>query len=106
MDVLIDKQTRTYDALSRYSAIPFYYNTQDNKYVCGITRQLSTTTNYTIHKVQPYDTFDTLSLYYYGRPDYYWVIADFNQIQDSLAKLYGNYSTLKIPTISYITYGR
>lgn len=104
MDVLKDKQTKTYNALSRYSSIPFYYHTLDNKFIYGLTKQLSTDTDYTIHTVALNDTLDSLALKYYGRPDYYWIIADFNRIQDPMISLYAKYKTIKIPSISYIYY--
>lgn len=102
MNVLKDKQTRTYENLNRYAEIPFYYNTLDNKYVSGVVKQLSSNSEYTTHKVKPSDTLDSLALYYYGRPDYYWVISDFNRIIDVYKNLYDNYETIKIPSLSYI----
>lgn len=104
MDVLKDKQTRNYNSLSRYSSIPFYYNTKDNKYIYGITKWLGEQTSYTIHELKPYDTLDSLALYYYGRPDYFWIIADFNRIIDTMEDLYEVRSEIKIPSISYIYY--
>ena len=71
MDVLKDKQTRTYDSLSRYSSIPFYYNTLDNKYIYGLTKQLGDDVDYIVHNVRANDSLDSIALYYYGRPDYY-----------------------------------
>lgn len=101
MNVLKDKQTRTYPSLNRYSEVPFYYNTLDNKYVCGLVKQLSNDTEYSLHTLKPNDTLDSLALYYYGRPDYYWIIADYNRI-NPYKDLYQNYQTIKIPSISYI----
>ena len=106
MDALKNKQTRDYPSISRYSTIPFYYNTLDNKYVCGITKQLGEDSDYTIHTVKKYDTLDSLALYYYGRPDLYWIIEDFNRIPNPFVDLYKKYSTIKIPSISYIYYER
>lgn len=71
MDILKDKQTRQYDYISRYAGFPFYYNTKDNKYIYGLTSQLSTSVRYTVHTVLPSDNLDYLSNYYYGRPDYF-----------------------------------
>ena len=104
MDVLKNKQTKLYDYLSRYSTFPFYYNTQDNKYIYGITNNLSEDTPYYAHKVEQFDTLDKLALKYYGRPDLYWVIADFNRIIDSFRPLYKNIDIIKIPTLSSIQY--
>ena len=104
MDVLKNKSYKQYPYISRYSGFPFYYNTLDKKYIYGITKQLSLDTPYVLHKVTQTDTLDSLSLQYYGRPDLYWVIADFNRIQDSYIKLSERYETLKIPSISSIVY--
>lgn len=106
MDVLKNKQTKNYNYVSRYATFPLYYNTLDDKYVYGITSQLRNDVSYVECKIQPGDNLDNLSQHYYGRPDYYWVIADFNRIQDTLIELYGNYDTLKIPTFSGISFER
>ena len=58
------------------------YNTLDERYQCDISRYLDKSTPYAIHKVDIGDTLDTLALYYYGNPTYYWMIADFNDIFD------------------------
>lgn len=102
MDILKDKQGRSYEYTSRYSAFPFYYNTEDDKYIYGITKQLGQNTPYTLHELKDYDTVDTLALKYYGRPDLYWVICDFNRIQDPYINLLDRFTSLKIPTISSI----
>ena len=47
------------------------------------------------------DTLDSLALKYYGRPDLFWVIADFNRIQDPYINLYENYNFLNIPLLHY-----
>lgn len=106
MDVLIDKQSKTYEAVSRYSVLSFYYNTLDNKYIYEIGKHLSSDTNYVKHKIEQYDTLDSLSLKYYGRPDLYWVIADFNRILDPYVDLYLEYSSdsINIPTLSSIEF--
>ena len=104
MDVLKDKQTRTSDSLSRYSSIPFYYNTKDNKYIYGLTKQLGQNVDYVVHNVKPSDTLDSIALFYYGRPDYYWIVADFNRIQNPFIDLSEKFKTIKVPSISYIYY--
>ena len=106
MDILSDKTVRSYDYTSRYAPFPFYYNTWDNKYVYGLTNQLSEDAEYVLHKVVDTDTLDKLAYKYYGRPDLYWIIADFNRIQDSYTKLFGNFKTIKIPALSGIRYKR
>lgn len=102
MDILTNKQTRKHDYLSRYTPFYLYYNTIDKKYIYGITSQISSLSEYSAHKVETTDTLDSLALKYYGRPDYYWVIADYNRIQDPFITLYGKYKTIKIPSLSTV----
>ena len=104
MDVLKDKSQKRYKYISRYTPFAYYYHTLDNKYIYATTSQLNENVTYVAHKVNESDTLDSLSLKYYGRPDYYWIIADFNRIQDPYMKLFGRFDTLKIPTLSDITF--
>lgn len=104
MEALKDKQTRSYDYISRYSPFSYYYNVNDNKYIYEITSQLNENIPFVEHKIEQKDTLDSLAFYYYGRPDLYWVIADFNRIQDPLEKLYGKYNSLNIPKISDVSF--
>jgi len=68
----------------------------------GLTGQLSPDSSYTLHTVQPEDSLDSLAYRYYGRPDLFWVIADFNRILDSYTRLYPKYTNIKIPALSSI----
>lgn len=104
MDELENKTYKSYDYISRYISFPFYYNTYDDKFIYGLTSQLNTQTEYVLHTVKKTDNLDKLSLQYYGRPDLYWAIADFNKIKDPYTELFSNYKTLKIPTLSSIEY--
>lgn len=104
MDVLKDKSKKSYPYISRYAAFPFYYHTKDDKYIYGITSQLSDDVSFVIHEITESDTLDSLADKYYGRPDLFWVIADFNKIQDPFIKLFGKYETLKVPSLSNITF--
>ena len=103
MDILIDKQYRTYDRLSRYSTFPIYYNTLDEKYESSTTAYLKDDTPYILHEVKDGDSFDSLALYYYNNPTYFWVICSFNHIQDpfSLPQV-GSY--LMVPILSSIEF--
>ena len=103
-DVLRDKSQKRYSYISRYTPFYYYYNTKDDKYIYGITSQLNTNISYVAHKITEKDTLDSLSLKYYGRPDLYWVIADFNRIQDPFIQLWGKYDVLHIPTLSDISF--
>ena len=103
MQVLQNKQYKSYDKISRYARFPFYYNRIDNKYVYGLTGYLKNTTYYVLHKCRKFDTLDILALEYYNNPIYYWVIADFNRIQDPFEDLQeGKY--IKIPNFSTIEF--
>ena len=104
MDDLKDKSYKSYNYLSRYSSFPYYYNTKDDKYVYGKTSELKTTTPYTTIKLNQMDTLDSLALKYYGRPDYFWVIADFNRIIDPFIDLYAKFDEIKIPTLTAIEF--
>ena len=101
-DSLKNKQYRTYDGVSRYSSFPFYYHEKDNKYIYGLTSHLDKNVSYVSHTIRQNDTLDNLSLTYYGRPDYYWIIADYNNIQDPYERLFGKYDKLLIPTFTSI----
>ena len=100
MNILINKQYKTYNKLSRYSVYPIYYNTLDKKFEGSITGWLDGTTPYVDHVVQE---FDSLALYYYGNPTYFWIIADYNRISDPFEPLITG-ATLQIPTFSSIQF--
>lgn len=104
MDVLTDKSKRAYAHISRYSSFPYYYNKKDKKYIYGVTAYLKDGAPYVLHSVVESDTLDALADHYYGRPDLYWIIADTNRIVDPTIKLFGKYKTLKVPTLSDITF--
>lgn len=104
MDVLKDESKKSYPYISRYSSFPFFYHTKDKKFIYGITSYLNEDTSYVAHSVIYEDTLDSLALKYYGRPDLYWVIADFNRIQDPYINLKENFKTIKIPSLSNITF--
>ena len=100
---LINKQYKNYSRVSRYSSFPYYYNTVDNKYIYGITSQLVNDTEFTIHIAKIGDSWDSLALQYYNDPTYYWVLCDFNQVQDPYIPLKDG-QRVKIPTFSSIEY--
>ena len=104
MNVLVDQAVRNYDYISRYNSIFYYFNTEDQKYMYGLSKQLSLDNEYALHEVKQGDNLDSLAYKYYGRPDLFWVIADFNRIQDCLTPLWGNYKSLKIPNITRIKF--
>ena len=104
MDVLKDEAKRSYSYISRYAPFPFYYHSKDDKYIYGVTSQLNDDVVFVLHRVKEFETLDSLAEHYYGRPDLYWIIADFNKIQDPYVTLFGKYDTLKIPSLSNITF--
>lgn len=104
MDVLKDKSKKSYAHVSRYSSFPFYYHTKDDKYIYGITSQLIQDVPYVAHTLTEGDTLDSLADHYYGRPDLYWVIADYNKIQDPFINLLSKFKVLLIPSLSNITF--
>lgn len=104
MDNLKNKSYKEYDYVSRYTSFPYYYNTLDDKYVYGITSTIDHSIEYVEHKVTSADTLDNLALAYYGRPDYYWIIADFNDIVDPFIELSSQFKTIKIPSFSSVKF--
>lgn len=103
-DVLKNKSYKKYQNISRYASFPYYYHTKDDKYIYGVTAQIDKNISFVTHTIKESDTLDNLSLTYYGRPDYYWIIADYNNIQDPYERLYGKYKVLNVPTFTAIKY--
>ncbi|HHW90871.1 MAG TPA: hypothetical protein GX745_08235 [Clostridiales bacterium] len=104
MDRLKHKDYDVKNIYSRYISSPSYYNILDNKYIRGISSHLSKSTAYTLHKMRPYDTLDNLALMYYGRPDLFWVIADFNNVHDPFIDLAKEFKKIKIPNLFAIKF--
>lgn len=105
MDTLKNKTYGTFDYLTRYAGVPNYYYTLDERDYVGIGTPMSKDTPWVAHKVKLEDTLDSLALEYYNNPTYWWVIAEFNTIEDPFIALYGTYQTLKIPSINSIEFG-
>lgn len=104
MSDIYNKQYKSYDKVSRYQVFPFYHNTHDNKYYYGITSHLNSEgSSFVAHRVKRGDTLDSLALYYYNNPTYYWIIADFNKIRDPFLDLEEG-TLLRIPTFSNIAF--
>ena len=103
MEVLSDKNYKTYDYISRYSSFPYYYTNIDNKYIYGTTSQLDVEDSYVLHRVSYNETFDSLALRYYNNPSLYWIICDFNRIQDPYTRLEIG-QQVKIPSLSNIKF--
>ena len=105
MDVLKNKSYGNYDYICRYSTVPYYYHTIDNKYIYGLSTNMFKDISYIVHQVKFGDSLDSLALKYYNNPTLYWILAYFNDIQDCFMELYPNYKTLKIPNYSSIKFG-
>lgn len=106
MNTLKNKTYATFDYLCRYTNIPYYFDTLQNREIYGIGTGLKTSTEYVTHKVRSNDTLDALSLKYYNNPTFWWIIAYFNNIQDPFKPIKNKYITLKIPSISSIEFGK
>lgn len=105
MDTLTNKKYGKYDYLSRYTGVPYYYDTLEDKEVYGIGSNLYKTTSWVAHKVVQEDTLDALALKYYNNPTYWWIIAFFNDIQDPFMQLKQKFDIIKIPNMTSIEFG-
>lgn len=103
MDKLTSKTYRQYDYMSRYSGFPFYYNVEDDKYIYGTTANLRDDISYTLYEVKKTDTYDSIALDFYNTPLYFWVICDYNRIQDPLEHPIPG-TKLKIPSITSLSF--
>lgn len=104
MDKLINKRVETYDYISRYTGIPYYYDTAKKSDIYGLSRKINKNTAYVSHEVKQEDTLDYLSLKYYNNPTYWWAIAYFNSITDPFIKLSSKFRVIKIPAIASIVF--
>lgn len=104
MDVLINKKYRNYDYFSRYSSFPYYYNTIDSREIYGTTAQLNLNVPYIEYLVSNGDTWDSIALQYYNSPSYYWVLLDFNRLNDPFVEPKVG-QVIKIPTLNILSYG-
>ena len=103
MEILENKQFKSYNYISRYSASPIYYHTLDDKYIMGTAKALRDDTIYFEYIVGKNDTYDKIALKYYNNPTFYWIICSFNHIDDPFEKPVPG-SKLKIPSISNIEF--
>ena len=103
MDILSNETYKQYNNLSRYTLVPIFYNKLDKKYQPGFPMRLDKSTLCINHKVEAGDTLDSMALFYYGNPTYYWIIADFNDIMDPFLPLTVG-ETLKVPTFSSLVF--
>lgn len=104
MEKLTNKRAYTFDYHSRYTGVPYYYDTSKGRDVFGLGTQIRFDTPYVLHKVAIGDTLDKLALKYYGNPTYWWAIAYFNKINDPFIVIEGKYKTLKVPAITGVVF--
>lgn len=105
MDTLINKKYNQYDYTSRYTGVPYYYDTLNEKEIYGIGSNLKKDTSWLAHSVKQDDTLDSLALHYYNNPSFWWIIAYFNNIQDPFIKLANYFTIIQIPAITSIEFG-
>lgn len=105
MDRLENKRYGNFDYTSRNTGRPYYYDTKDHKDFFGLASNLLPGTPWVAHKVTDTDNLDSLALKYYNNPTLWWVIADFNRLQDPFIKLSDKFKIIKIPSISSIEFG-
>lgn len=101
--MLIEKSYKQYAYTSRYNSVPYYYDTDQEKYVYGISSYLDDSTPYMMHTVEQGDTLDNLALKYYSNPTLYWVICSYNRITNPYTELVAG-QKLKIPSLSTIRF--
>ena len=106
MDTLTNKSYHKFDYLSRYTDTPYYYDTIKGKKFFGIGTNLKNNSEFITHKLVKNDTLESLALKYYNNPTFWWIIANFNDIQDAFRPLTDRYTKIKIPSISSIEFGR
>jgi hypothetical protein len=106
MNTLKNKNYANFDYFSRYSHIPYYYDSLNDKEIYGIGSNMKNNSEFLTHKVSNRDTLHSLALKYYNNPTFWWVIAYFNDIQDSFIQLSDKYTLIKIPNISSVEFGR
>ena len=62
MDSLKDKKYGSFDYISRYASVPYYYHTIDKKEIFGVGQNMRKEINWVAHKVVSTDTLDKLAL--------------------------------------------
>jgi hypothetical protein len=104
MDSLKNKQYATFDYVSRYAGVPYYYHTIDNKEIFGLGKNMDKNISWVAHQVVSTDTLDKLALTYYNNPTYWWIIAYFNDIQDAFIRLKDYFDVIKIPALTSVSF--
>ena len=102
MNIEKDGTRKSYTYVSRYANMDTYFNNKDKAryYETAKSIDKSKITKYVSHKVEQGETLDTIALKYYSRPLYWWIIADYNNVQDVFNLKVG--TILKVPYLSEI----
>lgn len=103
MNILSNETYTQHNNLSRYTLVPIFYNSVDRRYQPGFPMRLDKNTPFVKHEVKAGDTLDSLALYYYGNPTYYWIIADFNDFLDPFIPLIVG-KIINIPAFQSLTF--
>ena len=115
MDVLKNKTAKTSKYFSRYNGKNYYMNTLDvlsedsetgsvaYKEQLETSRWLSHNNDYKTYITKEGDTYDLLALQFYNNPTYYWIICDYNRVQNPFNNPKIN-EVVKIPTFSAIRF--
>lgn len=83
--VVRDKERKTYTYLSRYAQNDTVYNDLDKKRYYETAKRVSKNiTTFNTHIIKQGDSLDSIALKYYNNPLLWWIIADINNIQDSM----------------------
>ena len=61
MEKLTNKRYNSFDYTSRYTTVPYFYDTETHTDVYGIGTQMSSQTAFVSHLVRPEDTLDALA---------------------------------------------
>lgn len=101
--MLTQEKTNKHTYISRYNGFKIYYNSNDGKYCNGRTAWLKKQQSYILYVTEKGDTWDNLSLKFYGNPTYYWVILDGNRLLDPFDSVPIGVQ-IKIPVLSDIEF--
>ena len=104
MDILKNKKFAQFGYTSRYTGVPYYYDTIREKEIYGIGNPMTKNISWVAHKVSQEDTLDSLALKYYNNPTFWLIIAYFNNILNPFRPLKEYIDIIKIPSISSISF--
>lgn len=94
---------KQYEYISRYESFPYLYDKYNNRYYYGITSNLDKNTPYASYVVKVGDTYDSIAYDLYGSPLFYWIICNFNDVQDCFAEPEVG-SIIKVPSLNLISF--